>query len=62
MVQDCIWGVSLWYRTAHGKLVYGTGLHMGSLSMVQDCTWGVSLWYRTAHGELVYGTGLHMRS
>ena len=28
MVQDCTWGVSLWYRTAHEKLVYGTGLHM----------------------------------
>ena len=30
MVQVCTWGVSLWYRTAHGELVYGTGLHMGS--------------------------------
>ena len=30
MVQECTLGVSLWYRTAHGELVYGTGLHIGS--------------------------------
>ena len=37
MVLDCTWGVSLWYRTAHGELVYGTGLLMSSLSMSHMC-------------------------
>ena len=30
MVLDYAWGVSLWYWTTHGELVYGTGLLMVS--------------------------------
>ena len=43
MVQDCTCRVSLWYRIAHGELVYGTGLQIkwavSPCHTFHNCSW-----------------------